>query len=116
MQNIISSVIILLAGCNVPIASDGMFVVAGDISSRSDESCEVQIITNGERDARDYNIRSVSGKFKEDFSVSPQSGIYTIKLLCNKIVIAEKRVKYPSDTGVGGVVQIEGIESATNET
>ena len=101
--------LITLSGCSIFIVGDGMFSVSGDISSESKEDCVIQIIVEGASAARNHYIRSVSGKFEVNFTVSPEGRKYIIEVACSGRVVRQKIVRYPDDMGVGGKVQLGKI-------
>ncbi len=89
---------------------ENVIFIEGDFSYNKNETCEIHLLYESESSARSFNIRQVSGKFSEDFVVSPKSKIYTVKLICGSSIIAQRVIRYPE--------QIERFNfgSVSNET
>lgn len=92
------------------LIGDGMFLVKGELTGLAvNETCLLSLNLNSEEKTPHWRTRGVSGNFSADFTVSPYSAIYQIKVSCNGKIVASRDVRYPEDMGVGGEVQLGAI-------
>ncbi|CAA0113924.1 Uncharacterised protein [Halioglobus japonicus] len=63
--------------------------------------------SEGEADAKIYNVRPVSGEFEVEYTVG--HGAYTIELVCGTEVLVRRVVHYPNELKPGGVVQLGSL-------
>ncbi len=80
-------------------------MVSGDVSDFSDSSCQLELLS-ANSSKKILHSFDVSGKFNQDFTISPNKNDYIVTIICNEKNIFTKRITYPNDIGVGGVLNV----------
>lgn len=81
----------IITGCSALRIGDNAVLVSGKTS----EECLLMLLpSNGDRSHHFY-YRKVNGAFFEDFTISPNRGIYKLELTCSGKLVYERSILYP---------------------